>query len=455
MTIRYTNTDILLRMILVATAVLTLWSCSTFPEDEMYIGHSSDSRPTTGSQGGRDSGTHRNKVFIVYSMGFNNLSYDLNEDINDLLNSDIPSFRQDDDAILILNHSTHKNSNNYRTKTSPALYHAYKMNDGTVKRDTLKVFPEGIAATKELLSEVLNIVKEKFPAKHYGMLVSSHATGWAPEMYCYSPPDKSSSGIWKAREKDFTPLDKYLDDRPLTKSIGAHFHGSSSNMYEIDLTDFAAAIPFHLDFLVFDCCLMGGIEVAYELRDKCDKVCFSQTEILAGGMDYTTMISHIFYSDEVNIHGIAYDYYIKYAMEGSEINRSATISVVDCTKLEPIAEIIRRNRDAISVLADSYSRSLVQKYFRNAYAVNHGMFYDLEDIVIKSEVANSELEALSAALEDCIICKYATPTFLTSLKIAHHSGLSMYLPDPDRTILNQHYTTLAWNKATGLITDIE
>ena len=301
MTTRYTNTNILLRMILAATAVMMLWSCSTFPEDEMYIGHSSDGRPTNGSQGGRDSGTHRNKVFIVYSMGFNNLSYDLNEDINDLLSSDIPSFRQDDDAILVLNHSTLNNSSNYKVETSPALYHAYKMNDGSIKRDTLIVFPEGsVAATKEMLSEVLNFVKEKFPARHYGMLVSSHATGWTPEMYCYNPPDKSPAGGWKAREKDFVPLDKYLDDRPLTKSIGAHFHGSSANMDEIDLTDFAAAIPFHLDFLVFDCCLMGGVEVAYELREKCDKICFSQTEILAGGMDYTTMISHIFDNEEVN-----------------------------------------------------------------------------------------------------------------------------------------------------------
>jgi hypothetical protein len=456
MTTRYTNTNILLRMILAATAVMMLWSCSTFPEDEMYIGHSSDGRPTNGSQGGRDSGTHRNKVFIVYSMGFNNLSYDLNEDINDLLSSDIPSFRQDDDAILVLNHSTLNNSSNYKVETSPALYHAYKMNDGSIKRDTLITFPEGsVAATKEMLSEVLNFVKEKFPANHYGMLVSSHATGWTPEMYCYNPPDKSPAGGWKAREKDFVPLDKYLDDRPLTKSIGAHFHGSSANMDEIDLTDFAAAIPFHLDFLVFDCCLMGGVEVAYELREKCDKICFSQTEILAGGMDYTTMISHIFDNEEVNMNGIAFDYYIKYAMEESEVNRSATISVVDCRKLEPLAEIIRRNKDAIDALAQSTTRNRVQKYFRSSYSRNHGMFFDLEDILIKSTAPDSELQALETALEDCIVCKYATPSFLTSLRIDNHSGLSMYLPDPSRRTLNQHYTTLAWNKATGLITDIE
>lgn len=456
MTTRYTLTDISLRILIAVTTALLLWSCSTFPEDELSLSHTSNTRPGSSSQGGRDSGTYRNKVFIVYSMGYNNLSYDLNEDINELLEGDIPSFRQDDDAIIVLNHSTLNNGSNYKVKTSPALYHAYKMNDGTVKRDTIKVFPEGsVAATKEMMSEVLNIVKEKFPAHHYGMLVSSHATGWTPKMYCYSPPDKNSSGIWRAREKEFTPPDKYTDDRPFTKSIGAHFHGSSANMDEIELPDFAEAIPFHLDFLVFDCCLMGGIEVAYELRNKCDKICFSQTEILAGGMDYTTMISHIFGQEEVNMNGIAYDYYIKYALQESEINRSATISVVDCRKLEPVAEIVRRNRDAIATMAGSYTRNRVQKYFRSSYSVNHGMFFDLEDILVKAAVSDSELEALKYALEDCVICKYATDAFMISLRIDRHSGFSMYLPDADRGILNDYYTTLEWNKATGLITEKE
>ena len=83
------------------------------------------------------------------------------------------------------------------------------------------------------------------------------------------------------------------------------------------------------------------------------------------------------------------------------------------------------------------------------------MFFDLEDIVIKSGADESTINELKDAMENCIICRYATPTFLTYLKIEHHSGLSMYLPDPAREILNKYYVTLKWNKATGLITDKE
>ena len=448
---KYTISSKLLGVISALITATMLWSCSTFPENELRIDHSHNSRPQTPEQD-RESEGCRDKVFIIYSMGFNNLSYDLNEDINDLLTGEIPSFNPKDDALIILSHTTQNNRSNYKTATSPVLFQAYKSVDGSVKRDTLIVYPEGsVAASKDILSEVLTYVKTEFPAKHYGMLVSSHATGWAPEMYCYSPPDKSSSGIWMSKEKTFKPLEKYTAERPLTKSIGSHFNGSSANADEIELQDFVEAIPFHLDYLIFDCCLMGGIEVAYELKNVCDKICFSQTEILSEGMDYIRMASHIFGNSEPDIEAIAYDYYSKYAAKYDDVNRSATISVVDCRKLGPIADIIKRNRDAIATLADKMERTYVQKYYQSRYSRNHGIFFDLEDIVIKAGVPESELEALSNALEECVTCKFATPTFLKDLEIQHHSGFSMYLTDPDRTILNSYYTTLEWNKYTQLI----
>lgn len=437
-------------------AAVTLWSCETFPDDELNIDRSHAERPSGPEYPERHNGEVRDKVLIVYSMGFNNLSYDLNEDISELLSGEIPSFNPKDNAIVILNHSTLNNRSNYKTKTSPALYQAYRMADGTVKRDTLTVFPEGtVAADKDVLNEVLSIIKERFPANSYGMIVSSHATGWAPEMYCYSPPDKSSSGMWMSKEKEFRPLEKYTAERPVTRSIGAHYNGGSSNMNEIELPDFAAAIPFHLDFIIFDCCLMGGVEVAYELKDVCDKVCFSQTEILSGGMDYRKMAEHIFNGETADLESIARDFYTKYAEKASSTDRSATVSVVDCRKLDAVAEIVGRHTEAITTLAYSNKRNDVQRYFQSSLARYHGIFYDLEDILIKSGAPESELNALDIALDECIICKFATPTFLTHLEIKHHSGLSMYLPDIERKTLNRYYPVLRWNKATNLITDNE
>ena len=52
----------------------------------------------------------------------------------------------------------------------------------------------------------------------------------------------------------------------------------------IEIADLPGAIPMHLDFIIMDACLMGCVEVAYELRDKCDILIFSPTEILSSGI---------------------------------------------------------------------------------------------------------------------------------------------------------------------------
>lgn len=444
------------RWISVAAAAVMIGSCSTFPEDDLYPDISHNDRNGSERYPDRNSEDSRNNVFIVYSMGYNNLSYDLNEDIDEMLSGYVPSFHMKDDAVLIFNHSTVRNSSNYKTKTSPVLYKAYRSGDGELIRDTLIVYPEGsVGASKEMFGKVLTYIKENFPAEHYGMLVSSHATGWAPRMYCYNPPDKSSSHYYGSQQKEFRPLEKYTDERPLTRSIGAHFNGSASNMDEIELQDFADAIPFHLDYLLFDCCFMGGVEVAYQLKDKCDRICFSQTEILSGGMDYKYLLSHLLEGETPDLGAIALDYYNMYANEASENLRSATVSVVDCRKTEKLASIIARYADDIYYLGKSYTRNSVQRYFQSRYSEEHGIFFDLEHILVKSFATEEDLAELRKALDECIECKYATERFLTNLEIQHHSGLSMYLPDIEREILNDYYKTLEWNKATGIIPDKE
>jgi hypothetical protein len=168
------------------------------------------------------------------------------------------------------------------------LTHIYTRGEEVV-RDTLKIYADTtVAARKAVVSDVLNLAKDRFPAKSYGMLLSSHGTGWAPQGYCYSPPDKTSGGIFGLDSYLYDGPAKYHEKDPLLKSIGSHYNGSPSRSIEIATSDLAAAIPMHMDYILFDACFMGCVEVAYELKDKCDMMCFSQAEILSNGMDWST-----------------------------------------------------------------------------------------------------------------------------------------------------------------------
>ena len=396
------------------------------------------------------------RVFIYMGLGHNNLSSHLQKDIEELAANGLPEGYWEHDVVLIYSHLVPKNMN-YSTPCSPSLTRLYTNFDGSVKRDTLLIFdPDTKPTTAETINFVLNFVKDEFPASEYGMLISSHGSGWTPENYCLNPSkyettsnNDSELDFWGRSQKRPTPA-PLMDDEPLVKSIGVHNY-STSEISEIEITDLAEAIPLKMNYIIFDACFMGGVEVAYELKDKCDKIIFSQTEILADGMEYKTMISHLFNEEGTDLKGFCQSYYKHYnAKYGWE--KSATISLVDCTQLDALAMACKKIFESYRTDLANIDRSSVQEYYRSgSNGYNYRWFYDLGSIISNCNTGEEDTEVFDRALQSSILYKASTYMFMSDIQIKTHSGLSMYLPYPDRTYLNNFYKTLKWNKATGLV----
>jgi hypothetical protein len=215
----------------------------------------------------------------------------------------------------------------------------------------------------------------------------------------------------------------------------------------MEIADFAEAIPMKLDYLLFDACLMGGIEVAYELKDKCNMIAFSQAEVLAQGFNYKTITEHLLNNNEVAYPDRVCQDYIDYYTAQSGAYKSATVSLIDCSKLEPIAEICSELFSKYREGLGKISPSKVQRF----YTGNHHWFYDLKSIISQAGATEEELEQLQNALDECVLFKGHTPEFLSEFKITVFSGFSMYLPCNGGVELDKYYRTLKWNKATGLV----
>lgn len=439
------------RGLFVLLAATMIAACSDIDLDFNYA-------PDPGIQEGSDlrkPSSAQRRVFVYMGLGYNNLSSYLSSDIEEIASNGLPGWKWQEDVLLIFSHKTAKYVD-YSTPTSPTLTRIYCDWNGSVIRDTLLVFDDNtVSASAGTINEVLTYVKENFPAESYGMLLSSHGTGWAPACYCNSPSkfegNISSGDYWSVQRKYPYIPKPFLEDlsvngKPAVKSFGVQ-NESRYETIEIDITDLADAIPMKMDYIIFDACLMGGIEVAYELRKVCDKIVFSQTEILADGMDYKSLTQYLFNKEGTDLKGFSENFFRYYDSKTGD-NRSATISLVDCSKLEQLASVCRgifeANRDAITALSPGSS---VQKYFRDS---NLGWFYDMRDIIRKSGATQEQLTDFDNSLKQCIIYRSATSRFL-ELKINTHCGMSMYLPYPTRTYLNNFYKTLEWNKATGLV----
>ena len=404
------------------------------------------------------------RVMLLYSAGFNSLSTYLEDDINDLKSGFVPNGRRSDNVLLIFSKLPVR-PREYRTKTAPVLFRLYRDIKDNIVADTLLRFPVGtIAASASTFGKVMNYIKENFHAAGYGVIISSHATGWLPNGYYNSPgtydPDWNKSQFFSIRTDksnyrqspgNDTPFPYVVPPQdpgmPAVKSITQEeaFEDGRKMSYEAELEAFANAIPVHLDYILFDACLMGGVEVAYAFKDHCSYIGFSQTEALAEGYDYTTIANHLIGSFEPDPVSVCSDYFEYYKTQSGDY-QSATVSLVDCSKLDNLAAVCKELFSKYRAGLANINPIEVQHYFR----FNRHWFYDLKDILVKSGASEEDLENLQNAIDASLLYKAATPAFL-NIPINTFSGYSMYLPANGSTFLNNFYKTLSWNTATSLV----
>ena len=390
------------------------------------------------------TGKRFSRVMLVYTAAYNNLSSEINSNISDLARSVLP-LESGDKCVLVVTHNS-KTDYDFTTPTNPCLVRLYSDWEGNNHRDTVMVMePDAKATDPYTINYVLDYVKEHYPSDHYGLIYSSHGSGWTPEGYYNSPSSYSSTSKRRGEQlRDLKDIPEYVNG-PAVKSIGASMHSSGDKTvtYETDLMEFAAAIPYHLDYIVLDACLMGGIETAYELREKADKIVFSQAEILSAGFPYSNMTLRLLRGG-LDVEGVAEDYYDYYQ---NSPWRSATVSVVDCRYLDELKDccnaLFSKYRSAIAAV----DASQVQGFFR----MGRCWFYDLEDILVKSGISDEDLAGFRGIMDNLITYKAHTARILDTFDINTFCGLSMYLPSKGSSYLDSYYGKLAWQKGTGLV----
>lgn len=402
------------------------------------------------------------RVLLIYSAGFNSLSGYLTTNIADLKEGEYLPKKSSED-ILLLASRLPVSPGNYSVATPTYLIRVYGDSKGKAVCDTLSVpglADNAIMSSRSTLKRILDYIDKTWPNCSYGMVFSSHATGWLPAGYYadpghYDPEWNSGSSIF-----DAPPLNRYDTalpegavpyvempsdpDSPPVKSVGQDVSGSFS--FELSLKDIRESLPFHLDYLLFDACLMGGVEVAYELRNDVDLMGFSQTEVLAEGFDYHKLAGTLLRPDGLGPYGVCSDYFALYEAQTGQKN-SATISLVDCRRMGSLTEICRELFDKYREAILAVDPDSVQRYYR----YERHWFYDLRDILIKAGMTSEEKARLDAALDECILYKAATQYFL-SIPITSYSGLSMFLPANGSDYIKNYYKeNLSWNTATGLV----
>lgn len=266
------------------------------------------------------------------------------------------------------------------------------------------------------MGEVLQEIVSLYPADQYGLIMWSHGTSWLPAESELRVPEM---GMQRAFGYD---------------------HGNQLNIQEL-----VAALPVKFNFILFDACLMGAVEVVYELRNKADYILAPSTETIAEGFPYDLIIPELLKSD-FDLKKVAQTYFNFYNNQKGAYC-SATISLIDTSGLEQLAVEISKlfvdNKPAIT----SFDRTSVQRL--DVYEEQY--HFDLLDFITKI-FPDVDKSAVENQLKKCVLYKAHTPQFIEMFNITNYCGLSCYIRHPRRRDLNEYYKTLQWYNESGFNT---
>ncbi|KAA6348864.1 Clostripain [termite gut metagenome] len=327
------------------------------------------------------------RTVIIYMAADNNLSDDALDNINQIKKSiSNPKFN-----VIIFVDGVFE---------TPSILKIEKNRSIIVKN-----YPEFNSADAKELNKVLLDIISMYPSKNYGLVLWSHGISWLP----------SGASL---------------------RSFG------NDNHRQMNISDLASFLPIKFDYILFDACLMGSVEVAYELKDKADYIIASSTEILSSGFPYPEVINELSQLSP-NMNKIAQNYFDYYnALQGAY--RSATISVIETQHLPELAYQFKILLEENTVDLTTFNRTSVQRL--DVYEEQYT--FDLADFINKA-FPDADKTAFLAQLNKTVWYKNNTSQFIQLYDINTYCGLSCYIPIFKRTDLNEYYKQLSWYKAGG------
>lgn len=329
------------------------------------------------------------------------------------------------------------------TSSSESTLYEITLVNKEIQHTTLKTYSGNLYTTPDGIAQILNDVKSNAFALNYGMIIGCHGVGWTyKEDWTNYPYNAKPRFQQTASAKSATgPKIPYYPTR---------FYGSVSDLdnYATNIETLAQGIAnagMKMQYVLFDDCYMANIETAYQLKDITNFLIGSTSEIMAVGMPYQTIWSSLATATPAyeSVTSAFNTFYSNYDPP------CGTLSVIDCRKLDKLAEMMRRINDTYTFDSSQLDSLQVLDGF------SQGIFYDMKDYVVHLCKNNDMLNDFSADLQQAVKSTVHTDSVYSALypfsgqyiKIKQFSGITISDPSINSVALKGKKKT-AWWKAT-------
>ena len=336
------------------------------------------------------------RTIIVYAAAENSLASFATSDSAEMASA-AGSIPEGCNLVLYMDRNTLPTITWMSKKDGVRLWHRYR-ND------------QDSADSLVMLRTLSKIVKE-FPAKRYGLVLGSHASGWIPRRKTFGIDNNSNSQYSnRGTEMEIPTLRRVLEQLP------------------------------HMDFILFDACMMQSAEVAHELRQVTDYLIGSPSEIPGEGAPYDRIMLPMMQGNATEIAEQYYQYFTD--------RQGVALSVVDCRQMDslamvtaPLIERFWAGRAEVDVLG-------VQRYHTFETSAHNPEAQDIRGMMHKL-LPDSIYEAWEQVLLRTVVWHKATYSWdsvypgnehHTLTDSEFYSGLSMFVPQ-------EKYEPYGWNLA--------
>ncbi len=365
-------------------------------------------------------------TMIMYVLADSNLKPHLDGNIADIL-SIVPTALPANGRIFIY----------YDSKTEVTLYEVV-VQDGKAEKTECKSYPQRNSLDPTNMAEVINDVKaindsrtdEISIGETYGIVFSSHATGWFPAEISPNVPMGQTLPEHDFRKPDGALMTRFFgDDGGARMSMPGLVQGLS---------------PIHFDYILFDACFMSSIEALYDMRGSADYVIASPAEIMAAGFPFKKTIPILFDNKRElpdRLTGTAQAFMDYYNNEAS--TQSGAIVVVRTSALDNIASAVR----------DVYAKNSCEidaDYIQPLESMHTHAFFDLANYILARSVSPADYYAFIEALDNALLYEGHTSQIYSAyggfFDASYVSGISTYIPRDQFPVTRNAWLETAWAK---------
>ena len=306
-----------------------------------------------------------------------------------------------------------KDDANYDT-----LFKEYAMNVMQAAQ-SVKIYNHQLATDPAVMSQALKDMVALAPAQKLGLIAGSHGSGWL----------KYIAG-WNKRSFG---QDGSIDNTMSTASIAGAMK----------------SVGRRFDFMLFDACMMGCAEVCYDFKDAVDYMIASPINVPRPGFPYVQMLRHLYQGTPASYTQACQVFISRYLNEPSEDIRFGTISLVDCRKMQALADelkpIIVGKKDVLANY-DPIEAQIQQFGEKGENFVGYSF-----DILHAVETLNGQVPpSLKKTFGEVVLYTGFVPgASQYPIDAKHYNGLGLYLPHSRREGWNDYFKHIAWYEAAG------